>query len=106
MLLLWQVSLWTLVNYLREDNMSGIVCLGDATTHGGKVITASSTMFINGVQVALMGDLVSCPEHGVNPIKEGNPRASENGRDVVVNHCVCACGCRVISSHTENSIES
>ncbi|MDE8409513.1 PAAR domain-containing protein, partial [Klebsiella pneumoniae] len=48
--------------------MSGLVCLGDATTHGGKVITASSTMFINGVQVALVGDLVSCPKHGVNPI--------------------------------------
>lgn len=25
--------------------MPGIVCLGDATTHGGKVITATSTLF-------------------------------------------------------------
>jgi uncharacterized Zn-binding protein involved in type VI secretion len=33
--------------------MQGIVCLGDTTTHGAKVITASSTMFINGVQVVL-----------------------------------------------------
>ena len=48
--------------------MPGIVCLGDATTHGGKVITATSTLFINGIQVALVGDLVSCPKHGVNPI--------------------------------------
>lgn len=24
--------------------MPGIVCLGDATTHGGKVITATSTL--------------------------------------------------------------
>ncbi|WP_031935735.1 PAAR domain-containing protein, partial [Escherichia coli] len=47
--------------------MPGIVCLGDATTHGGKVITATSTLFINGIQVALVGDLVSCPKHGVNP---------------------------------------
>ncbi|MFW8247723.1 PAAR domain-containing protein, partial [Klebsiella pneumoniae] len=55
--------------------MSGVVCLCDATTHGGKVITASSTMFINGVQVALVGDLVSCPKHGVNPIQEGDSTA-------------------------------
>ncbi|MGL3160392.1 PAAR domain-containing protein, partial [Klebsiella pneumoniae] len=53
--------------------MSGLVCLGDATTHGGKVITASSTMFINGVQVALVGDLVSFPKHGVNPIPVSLP---------------------------------
>ncbi|CFQ54671.1 PAAR domain-containing protein [Yersinia frederiksenii] len=88
--------------------MPGIVCLGDATTHGGKVITASSTMFINGVQVALVGDLVSCPiqGHGNNPIIEGSPAEMEEGISVVVNNCLCACGCRVISSHLENSIES
>lgn len=45
--------------------MQGIVCLGDATNHGGKVITASSTMFINGIQVALVGDMVSCPFPGM-----------------------------------------
>ncbi|MCI4450137.1 PAAR domain-containing protein [Klebsiella variicola] len=86
--------------------MSGLVCLGDATTHGGKVITASSTMFINGVQVALVGDLVSCPKHGINPIQEGDSTAMEQGKNIVVNNCQCACGCRVISSQSENSIES
>ena len=86
--------------------MLGIVCLGDATPHGGKVITATSTLFINGIQVALVGDLVSCPKHGVNPIQEGDPTATEEGRNIVVNHCKCACGCRVISSQLENSIES
>ncbi|WP_414713901.1 PAAR domain-containing protein [Scandinavium sp.] len=86
--------------------MSGMVCLGDATTHGGKVTTASSTMFINGLQVALVGDMVSCPEHGFNAIKEGDPTSSENGRQIVVNNCLCACGCRVISSQPKTTIES
>ncbi|MDR0807070.1 MAG: PAAR domain-containing protein [Enterobacteriaceae bacterium] len=86
--------------------MSAPVCLGDATTHGGKVISASSTMFINGVQIALRGDLVSCPEHGTNSIIEGDPTTTENGVPVVVNNCLCECGCRVISSFTENDIES
>ena len=88
--------------------MPGIVCLGDATTHGGKVVTASSTMYINGLQVALVGDMVSCPipGHGINPIIEEAPTDMEEGVSVVVDNCQCACGCKVISSHPEVSVES
>lgn len=88
--------------------MSALVCIGDATTHGGKVISASSTMFINGVQVALVGDFVSCPipGHGANRIIAGESTATEEGISIVVDGCLCECGCRVISSHTETSIES
>ncbi|MDZ0182148.1 PAAR domain-containing protein [Klebsiella quasipneumoniae] len=86
--------------------MPALVCLGDATTHGGKVISASSAMFINGIQVALVGDLVSCPKHGSGRIIEGDSTASEEGVFIVVDNCLCECGCRVISSYTENSIES
>lgn len=88
--------------------MRGIVCLGDATTHGGKVVTASSTMFINSIQVALVGDIVSCPlpGHGNNKIIEGAPTDMEEGVCVVVNDCLCACGCRVISSHPNVCVES
>ena len=88
--------------------MPGIVSLGDITTHGGKVVTASSTMFINGVQVALVGDMVSCPVpgHGINKIIEGALTEMEEGVCVVVDNCLCACGCKVISSRPENSVES
>ena len=86
--------------------MPALVCLGDSTTHGGKVISASSTMFISGIQVALVGDLISCPEHGPNRIIEGDSTTSEEGVSVVVDNCLCECGCRVISSYAENSIES
>lgn len=86
--------------------MPGLVCVGDATTHGGKVLSASSTMFINGIQVALVNDPISCPLHGANRIIEGDPTASEEGIAVVVDHCLCECGCRVISSFPETSIES
>ncbi|OAT76784.1 hypothetical protein A9B99_22630 [Mangrovibacter phragmitis] len=87
--------------------MAALVCLGDSTTHGGKVISASSTMYINGVQVALVGDLVSCPMpfHGTNRIIEGNPGVTEEGIPVAVDGCLCECGCRVISSFVENTIE-
>ncbi|KFK91697.1 MULTISPECIES: PAAR domain-containing protein [unclassified Serratia (in: enterobacteria)] len=86
--------------------MLGVVCLGDTTTHGGEVKTASSTLYFNGLQAALVGEWVSCPRHGMNTIVEGDSTTFEEGRQVVVNNCLCACGCRVISSQPENSIES
>ncbi|MDC6119677.1 PAAR domain-containing protein [Serratia rubidaea] len=86
--------------------MPALACLGDATTHGGKIISASSTMFVNGIPVARIGDRISCPEHGANHIIEGDCTTFDNGVSVVVDHCLCACGCRVISSHPENNIES
>lgn len=86
--------------------MPALACLGDATTHGGKIISASSSLFVNGTQVALIGDLVSCSKHGTNCIIEGDPTAFDNGVSIVVNNCFCECGCRVISSQTDSAIES
>jgi uncharacterized Zn-binding protein involved in type VI secretion len=78
----------------------GFVLLGDKTTHGGEVTSASSTTFVNGKPVALVGDEVHCPlpGHGVNRIVEGCPDWSEGNRAMVVNGCHCECGCQVISS--------
>lgn len=50
--------------------MKGLVCLGDKNTHGGYIISTSSTMYLNGKQVALVGDVISCQIHGVNTIIE------------------------------------
>ncbi len=61
----------------------GFVLLGDNTTHGGKVISASSTMIVDGKKVALVGDMVSCPVsgHGTNPIVEGSPEWISDGSE-------------------------
>jgi uncharacterized Zn-binding protein involved in type VI secretion len=74
--------------------------MGDSTTHGGVVITASSTHAVQGRLVALVGDLVDCPVagHGVNPIVTGSPDWSEEGRALVVNGCLTQCGCQVVAS--------
>lgn len=78
----------------------GFVLLGDKTSHGGEVISATSTTFVHGKPVALVGDHVRCPVpgHGVNEIIEGSPDWSEEGRALVVDGCRSACGCQVISS--------
>jgi hypothetical protein len=49
-----------------------IVRLGDPTSHGGKVISASTTHLIGGIGIARVGDKVICPisGHGVNAIVE------------------------------------
>lgn len=78
----------------------GVIRLGDATNHGGKVISASSTTIIKGKAVARVGDLVSCPKkgHGVNPIIEGESGFKDQGKDIALDGHHTACGCTLISS--------
>ncbi|AVF37531.1 PAAR domain-containing protein [Rahnella sikkimica] len=84
----------------------GFVLLGDKTTHGGAVISASSTMIVNGKAVALVGDKISCPVpgHGTNQIVKGSSEWSSDGKAIVVDGCRCQCGCQVISSAPDCAI--
>ena len=75
-----------------------IVVLGDATSHGGKVVSVSSTFEIEGKNVALLNDSVSCPEHGSNPIVECDMSYEENGRGIVAHGCKSACGSVIYAS--------
>lgn len=76
-----------------------VVVLGDATTHGGKVTSASSSFDILGKNAALLNDTVSCPEHGTNKIIECDASAyEENGRGIVLHNCKTQCGASVIAS--------
>lgn len=77
-----------------------VVRLDDPTTHGGKVISASSTSIVEGKPVALVGDLVSCPkkDHGVNKIIEGSKTCYSDGKPVVIDNSLCECGCKVLST--------
>ncbi len=78
----------------------GFVLLGDKTSHGGEVISVSSTMLINNKKVALIGDMISCPisGHGNNPIIEGSSEWFSDGKGIVVDGGRCECGCVVMSS--------
>lgn len=75
------------------------VVLGDATTHGGKVTSASSSFDISGKYAALLNDTVSCPEHGTNKIIECDVSAyEENGHGIILHGCKTQCGASVIAS--------
>lgn len=76
-----------------------IVVLGDATSHGGRVSSASSSFEIDGKNAALLHDTVTCPLHGTNRISECDIAAyEENGRGIVLHNAKTECGAVVIAS--------
>lgn len=81
--------------------MIDLIRLGDATDHGGKVITASKVMRFDGRFVARKGDEVSCPKHpDVNPnlIIDGDDSMTDDGVPIARQGYRAMCGCRLISS--------
>lgn len=83
------------------------ITLGAGTTAGGKVISASSNGSINGMSIALEGDLVFCPVcKSRGQIVCVDPRIPEmwNGKKVALANDLCRCGCpdppRLIANQT------
>jgi uncharacterized Zn-binding protein involved in type VI secretion len=75
-----------------------IIVLGDATDHGGKVISGSPVHDIGGKPVARLGDTVDCPVHGENRIVSAHPALTAGGVPVAVDGCESECGSRLIGS--------
>ena len=62
--------------------MKRVIRLGDPTTHGGTVVSASSTTIINGIHVARLGDSVTCPipGHGTDLAASGGSLFGQGAR--------------------------
>lgn len=86
-----------------------IICEGDTTSHGGKVIEGSPTDKIDGRCIAGVGHMVSCPRcKGVFPILPDllgrrYPHRM-NGRDTAVEGMRTACGAVLIASQSLSTI--
>ena len=80
--------------------MKNVIRLGDATSHGGNVIAASSTSFVNGIAVARQGDECVCPITGHSPcvIVEGDPTVLIDGVPVAFQGHKTSCGATLIAS--------
>ncbi|MDY0929055.1 PAAR domain-containing protein [Enterobacter sp. CFBP8995] len=78
--------------------MKGIIRLGDATTHGGRVLQGSSGVKFMGKEVACLMDKVSCPQHGETKIIEGDAGSKINGKPIALHGHKCGCGCTLITS--------
>jgi len=77
-----------------------VIRLGDPTTHGGTVVSASTNSSMFGKEVACMGDKVTCPirGHGVCTIVEGDPTYCIDGRPVALEGHKTSCGASLIST--------
>jgi len=81
--------------------MINLIRLGDTTDHGGKVVSASSSMCFDGLFVARKGDEVSCPRHPEikpNLILEGDETMLDDGMPIARHGHQTSCGCHLISS--------
>lgn len=75
--------------------MRNVIRLGDPTSHGGKVEKVSATHFtVDGVAVARVGDLCSCPIKGHDncTIAEGDPHHVIDGIAVAHEGHKTTCG--------------
>jgi uncharacterized Zn-binding protein involved in type VI secretion len=59
--------------------MTNLAYENDETSHGGKILTGSNRIKVNGRRAARIGDIVSCPLHGDNPIVSGSSSMRDAG---------------------------
>ena len=72
-----------------------VAVLGDRTTKGGYIITGAGDAICDGRNIALVGDLVSCPKCGTTgKIIEGAPNLTYNGVPAAYDGCHVICGCK------------
>lgn len=79
-----------------------IIVVGDATDHGGKVIQGAPTATINGIPIARVGDVVTCPKkgHGTTVIATGDANMLVDGKPVARHGDKTACGASLLASQS------
>jgi len=78
--------------------MGNVVRLGDGSSHGGAMVSAGTTVLVNGVPMCVSGDSHSCPipEHGVTSVT-GSSSVKSGGKAVIKAGDVAGCGASVVS---------
>lgn len=84
---------------MKDAQGRGVIRLGDTTSHGGEVISASATLKALGKAVALDGDMTFCPQcKNKFPIIVNQSDRKHNGKRVAYQTDRAACGATLISS--------
>lgn len=81
--------------------MPNVIRLGDPTSHGGKVISVSTSDYlVDGIAVARVDDQCSCPipGHGVTKVVEGDADYIVEGKPVALAGHKTGCGAQLIST--------
>lgn len=84
---------------MLNESSQAVIRLGDSTSHGGKVISATATITVHGVAVALEGDMTHCPQcNGDFAILPSGNGKKNMGRWVAYEGTVTACGATLSAS--------
>ncbi|HZV64749.1 MAG TPA: PAAR domain-containing protein [Telluria sp.] len=84
---------------MKDSKGRGVIRLGDKTTHGGQVITASDTFTVLGKAVALQDHMTYCPTcKGKFAINVAQGDRKHHGKLVAYHNDETACGAMLISS--------
>ncbi|WP_186069223.1 PAAR domain-containing protein [Burkholderia gladioli] len=86
-----------------------MICVGDTTTHGGRVLEGSATATIDGKPIAGVGHKVLCPQcKGVFPILPATGRRYPHqiaGRDTAIQGMKTACGATLIAGQSSTTLD-
>lgn len=65
--------------------MTAVARLGDTSSHGGTITSATGAVTANGIAIARLGDLHTCPihGHGTTPLVTASSTVSAQGEGVV-----------------------
>lgn len=85
-----------------------VIVVGDKTSHGGVVISGSTTTEVDGRKVARTGDKVTCPRKGhggITRIVSGDSTCLIDGEPVARQGDRTACGAILFSSQTLAAVD-
>ncbi len=84
---------------MRNEAGQAAIRLGDGSSHGGKVISASATITVHGIAVALEGDMTHCPQcKGDFAILPSGQGKKNMGRWLAYEGTATACGATLVAS--------
>jgi len=81
--------------------------LGDISSHGGVIVSATQRTLVDGRPAARMGDLHACPVpfHGVTRIVSGASKTLVEGRPAARVGDVTGCGAVIVSGSNRTLVE-
>lgn len=86
--------------------MRAVICKGDPTSHGGKVLEGNELVTTNGRAVAQLGHKTFCPQcKGTFPIVEGLDFHTYAGIGTAVDGMKTACGAKLIATQQQMVID-
>jgi uncharacterized Zn-binding protein involved in type VI secretion len=84
---------------MKDVEGRGVIRLGDKTSHGGEVVSASESFTVMGIAVALDGDMTVCPKcKGRFAIRPLDSSRQHHGKAVAYHDDPTECGATLLSS--------